>query len=136
MDKKIIPNEILLEDAARLLCEGRDVSFTPRGSSMLPFIRDGKDTVTLRAITHVDVGDIVLARLSGSTYVLHRVVDRNRSLLTLMGDGNLQGSESCTREDVLGTVVAINGHKPCKGRIWRMLMPLRRILLAIFRRIL
>lgn len=136
MDKKIVPNEILLEDTAQLLAEGRDVSFTPLGSSMLPFIRGGKDTVTLRAIPHVEVGDIVLARLTDATYVLHRVVDRNRGLLTLMGDGNLRGTESCTREDILGTVVAINGHKPCKGRIWRMLIPFRRILLALFRRIL
>ena len=136
MDKKIVPNEILLEDAAQLLAEGRDVIFTPLGSSMLPFIRGGKDTVTLRALSHVDVGDIVLARLADATYVLHRVVDRNRGLLTLMGDGNLRGTESCTREDILGTVVAINSHKPSKGRIWRMLMPVRRILLALFRRIL
>ena len=135
MDKKIVPNEVFLEEAAQLLAEGREVSFTPLGSSMLPFIRGGRDTVTLRVLPHIETGDIVLARLSGPRYVLHRVVDRNRSLLTLMGDGNLRGTESCTRDDVLGTVVAINGHKPTQGILWRTLRPFRRILLFLYRRI-
>ena len=135
MDKKVVPNEVMLEEAALLLKEGREVSFTPLGSSMLPFIRGGKDTVTLKILPHIEVGDIVLTRLGGPRYVLHRVVDRNRSLLVLMGDGNLRGVESCTRDDVLGTVVAINGHKPGKGRLWRVLRPLRRIILAIYRRL-
>ena len=135
MTKMILPNELVLEEAGKLLEEGREVVITPLGDSMLPFIRGGKDEVTLKAMPHVDVGDIVLARLAGPRYVLHRVVDRNRSLLTLMGDGNLRGTESCTRDDVLGTVTAINGRRPCKGVVWRMLKPFRRILLAIIRRI-
>ena len=77
----------------------------------------------------------MLARLSDSRYVLHRVVDRNRSLLTLMGDGNLRGTESCTRDDVLGTVTSINGIPPGDGSLWRFLKPLRRVLLAIYRRL-
>lgn len=136
MTKKVLPNEVVLEEAATLLEEGREVSITPLGSSMLPFIRDGKDTVTLKLLSHIEVGDIVLARLPGPRYVLHRVVDRNRSLLTLMGDGNLRGTESCTRDDVMGTVTAINGRKPGNGVLWRLLKPFRRLFLAIYRRIL
>ena len=87
MTKKVLPNEMVLEEACRLLEEGREVVITPLGNSMLPFIRGGKDEVTLKVMPHIEVGDIVLARLPGPSYVLHRVVDRNRSLLTLMGDG-------------------------------------------------
>ena len=137
MTKKVLPNELVLEEAARLMEEGREVSFTPLGDSMLPFIHGGKDTVTLKIVPHVDVGDIVLARLPGPQYVLHRVVDRNRSRLILQGDGNLRGLEGCTREDVIGTVTAINGKKPGKGYFWRgILKPFRRIILAIYRRII
>lgn len=134
MNKKVLPNELFLEEAGKLLEEGREVVLTPLGNSMLPFIRGGKDEVTLKVLPHVEVGDIVLARLPGPNYVLHRVVDRNRSLLTLMGDGNLQGTESCTRDDVMGTVTTINGVPPSDGMVWRMLRPFRRILLAIYRR--
>jgi hypothetical protein len=84
----------------------------------------------------VEVGDIVLARLPGPTYVLHRVVDRNRSLLTLMGDGNIRGTESCTRDDVMGTVTSINGVPPGDGMMWRYLRPFRRLILAVYRRMI
>ena len=135
MAKVILPNELILEEAGKLLEEGREVVITPLGNSMLPFIRGGRDEVTLKAKTHVEVGEIVLARLPGPRYVLHRVVDRNRSLLTLMGDGNLKGTEKCTRDDVMGTVTTINGVPPGDGLFWRYLKPFRRILLAIYRRI-
>ena len=135
MTKMILPNELVLEEAGKLLEEGREVVITPLGDSMLPFIRGGKDEVTLKAMPHVDVGDIVLARLPGPAYVLHRVVDRNRSLLVLMGDGNVRGMESCTRDDVMGTVTSINGIPPGDGMIWRYLRPFRRVLLAIYKRL-
>ena len=131
-----LPNETVLEEAAKLLEEGREVVITPLGDSMLPFIRGGKDEVTLKAKPHVEVGDIVLARLAGPRYVLHRVVDRNRSLLTLMGDGNLRGTESCTRDDVIGVVTTINGVPPGDGLMWRYLKPFRRIILAIYKRLI
>lgn len=132
----ILPNEVVLEEAGKLLEEGREVVFTPLGNSMLPFIHGGKDEVTLKAKPLVEVGDIVLARLPGPRYVLHRVVDRNHNLLTLMGDGNIRGTESCTRDDVMGTVTSINGVPPGDGMLWRYLKPFRRLILAIYRRMI
>lgn len=135
MTKKVLPNETVLEAAAQLLEEGREVCFTPLGDSMLPFIRGGRDTVTLKILPHIEVGDIVLARLPGPQYVLHRIVDRNRSRLLLMGDGNIRNTETCTRDDVIGTVTAINGEKPGRGVFWRVLKPFRRLLMPIIRRV-
>ena len=136
MNNMILPNEVVLEEAGKLLEEGREVVLTPLGNSMLPFIHGGQDEVTLKAKPHVEVGDIVLARLPGPRYVLHRVVDRNRSLLTLMGDGNIRGTESCTRDDVMGTVTSINGVPPGDGMMWRYLRPFRRLILAVYRRMI
>ena len=135
MNKLVLPNEALLEEAARLLEEGRDVSLTPRGCSMHPFIRDGKDEVTLRKAAAVTPGDIALVRLKGR-YVLHRVIQADERKVVLMGDGNLSGTETCPPADVLGTVVAINGKAPGKGRFWRFIKPFRRYILAIYRRII
>lgn len=138
MDKRIVPNRLLLEEAARLLDEGREVSFTPLGNSMLPFIRGGQDSVILKKFPNAAVGDIVLVRLPGH-YVLHRVVATEGEELTLMGDGNVSGTEHCRRQDVLGTVTEIRRGKrriiPGKGRFWRAVKPLRRYLLAIYKRI-
>lgn len=139
MDKRIVANEILLEEAASLMEEGRDVTFTPLGNSMLPFIRGGKDSVRLRKMPSVEVGDIILVRLPGR-YVLHRVIALDGDTVTLMGDGNIVGTESCPLGEVLGTVVAIQRGKrevkPGKGRLWRRLKPIRRYILALYRRMI
>ena len=138
MDKRTVANEVLLEEAAALMLEGREVTLTPLGSSMLPFIRGGKDAVRLRKNPTVAVGDIILVRLPGR-YVLHRLIRKDGDRLTLMGDGNIAGTETCTTADVLGTVTAIlrNGKEinPGDGRLWRRLLPIRRYILAIYRRL-
>ena len=139
MDKKVVPNTLILEEAGQLLNEGRTVRFTPLGNSMLPFIRGGKDSVQVKKQPDVEVGDIVLARLPGR-YVMHRVFSREGDALVLMGDGNVAGTESCTTADILGTVTAIykgsRTIRPGKGRLWRALLPIRRYILAIYRRII
>ena len=138
MDKRIVPNEVLLEDAAALMNEGHEVCFTPLGNSMLPFIRGGIDPVRLRKMPSVAVGDILLVRYKGK-YVLHRLIALEGEQLTLMGDGNIRGTEQCRLEDVLGTVVAIErGGKtiqPTSGRWWRRLLPIRRYILALYKRL-
>ena len=136
MENLTLPNEVLLEEVGTLLEEGREVAFTPKGTSMLPFIRGGRDSVTLKKMDTVAVGDIVLVRLSDGRYVLHRVVKVDGDALTLMGDGNLIGTENCTTADVMGTAVLINKRKPGKGRLWRFLKPVRRYLLGIYRRLI
>ena len=140
MDKRIIPNDILLGEVAAVLREGHEAVITPTGNSMLPFIRGGVDRVVLRRTDDVTVGDIVLVH-TGGRYILHRLIARDGDALTLMGDGNLQGTESCTTADVVGTVTAVirpSGREltPGKGRLWRLLKPLRRYLLAIYRRLI
>lgn len=140
MDKRTIPNEILLGEVAAVLREGREAVITPTGNSMLPFIRNGRDRVVLRAFPDLAVGDIVLAYFDGH-YILHRVVACDGEAVTLMGDGNLRGQEHGRREDVLGTVTGIirpSGRlvRPGKGRLWRALQPVRRYLLAIYKRLI
>ena len=138
MDKRTVANDILLEEAAALMLEGREVTFTPLGNSMLPFIRGGKDAVRLRKNPSVAIGDVILVRLPGR-YVLHRLIHMDGDRLTLMGDGNIAGTETCTTGDVLGTVTAIlrDGKEiiPGDGRFWRRLLPIRRYILAIYRRL-
>lgn len=139
MDKRVVANEVLLEDAAALMQEGREVTLKPLGSSMLPFIRGGRDSVRLKKMPSVAVGDMLLVRLEGPRYVLHRLIQKDGERLTLMGDGNLTGTENCTEADVLGTVTAIErGCRvvvPGNGRWWRVLKPFRRYILGIYRRL-
>ena len=139
MEKRVLPNKVLLEEVAALVAQGKDVVFTPKGNSMLPFIRGDRDSVRLSACGEPEEGDIILARHDGR-YVLRRVVSVGEKTLLLMGDGNLQGTERVLRSDILGKVTAIlreNGRTviPGKGRLWRSIKPLRRYILGIYRRI-
>ena len=146
MAKTVINNDILITEIDRLIKEGSQVSFTPKGISMHPFIRGGKDTVLLDKPGKIQKGDIALARVSPSTYVLHRVIDTSGNIVTLMGDGNSSGIEKCGHEDVIAVAVEIRkdgktidcrskSHQR-KAAVWKMLKPVRRYLLAIYRRII
>lgn len=145
----IIPNEFLLPDIERLLREGHSVTLRTRGSSMYPFIVGIRDSVILRYTSNPQVGDIALAHLSNNKFVLHRIIklektpDGNTSV-TLMGDGNIKGTERCMIQDICGiavTVIRNNRHYNPNSRtwtilasVWKHLLPVRRWLLAVYRR--
>ncbi len=143
----VLPNEVLLGEVSILLAEGKSVILRTKGNSMLPFIKGSRDSVELVKRANVLENDIVLARLADGRYVLHRVIDIDGESITLMGDGNIRGTESCYINDVCGTAVSIikeNGSNTdcqCPGfirkvKMWRMLLPLRRYLLWIYRKLL
>lgn len=120
------------------LNEGKIVQITPRGISMLPFIRGGCDKVRIRKEEKVRVGDIVLAPYNGHM-ILHRVYAVEGSRLVLMGDGNLKGNEVVEESQVWGTVKEIvkpNGRcrKPNKAWFWRHTLPFRRLMLKLRRK--
>lgn len=138
--KRRLPNEVLLGEMERMLTAGRDVVMVPKGRSMLPFIRGEVDKVLLKQVpqSQLKVGDIVLAHV-GETYVMHRIINLKGDQVTLMGDGNLRGTELATRSEVVGVVMEIitpeGRHcKPTSGWLWRRLLPIRKYLLKIYRK--
>ena len=62
--KRIIPNEVLLPEVARLISEGHTVTLTVRGNSMNPFLVDRRDRIVLGPFTDNDLqlNTVVLAR--------------------------------------------------------------------------
>ena len=139
MNEIILPNDVMMGGIAALLSEGREVRFTPKGVSMRPFIEGGRDSVILKKRTDYDIGDIVLVKLVNGCYLLHRIIEKSGEKLTLMGDGNLKGTESALASDVIGMVTGIvkpNGKcvRPKKCRLWFRLLPFRSPLLWIYRK--
>ncbi len=142
---RIIPNDILLKDISRLLEEGKTVTLLAKGCSMLPFIHGGKDSIILKKFEKYCVGDIVLAEVSKDFYVVHRIIFLEKGV-TLMGDGNFRGTEHCRLEDIKGKVTGIvhkdkninpdSRSQKTLSKIWNILLPCRRILLGIYRRLL
>ena len=138
MDKIVLPNDVLLDEVAQFLAEGREVVMTPKGRSMLPFIRGEVDRIKLRQPDSLKVGDIVLAYFE-NRYLLHRIVAIRGDEITLMGDGNLMGTEQGDRSHVVGKVVEIitpnqRQHKPGKAWLWRHALFLRKYLLKVYRK--
>ncbi len=130
----------LLEAVVSRLLAGETVLLRPRGTSMLPFIKDGKERLRLKRMESVAVGDIVLAKASNTpnaalcarewNYVIHRVIKSKNGLLTLMGDANIK-REYCTFANVIATAIEIvgedgNSYLPKPRRLWVALRPLRR----------
>ena len=141
--KITLPNEVFFAEVAELVKLGRAVTISAKGVSMYPFICPSRDRVVLSVADAVVVGDIVLALLDSGHYVLHRVVSIDGENISLMGDGNLASCELCTVKDILAkaTHIVRNGRQvstasSCEralARLWRMLLPIRRYLLFIFR---
>ena len=133
----------MIPELARLLSEGKEVRFTPAGVSMRPFIEGDKDSVILAPLNRAPQrGDILLAQVQTlcgrQTYVLHRLIRIVGEQLTLMGDGNLAGTEVCSRGDVIGVVTRIENPKGrrkmlTRGYLWYILRPVRKWLLKIYR---
>ena len=58
------------------LAEGKTVKFSPRGTSMMPMIRQGVDSVILSAVPgKLKKFDLPLYQRKNGLFVLHRIVD-------------------------------------------------------------
>lgn len=143
--KRTLPNDILLGEVSRLVEGGETVTLMAKGFSMLPFIVGGRDSVVLERPGELNTGMIVLAYVMGNRYVLHRIIALDGDKVTLMGDGNLKGVEMCRREDVKAVATKIvrpSGEVDCFGKshqrkaeLWKRLLPVRRWILAVYRRV-
>lgn len=145
MQRVTVPNEVLLPQVEAMIAEGTSVTLRVKGNSMLPFIVGDRDSVVLTRPARLLKGDIVLVRLADRRYVLHRIIDLQGDKVTLRGDGNLLGSEHCLANDISGKVTKIvrNGKyietdsaaENRKVALWETALPIRRYLLAIYRRL-
>ena len=142
---KTVPNNDAIAAVADLIKEGRNVVLPVKGNSMLPFIIGGKESVDLVKPDNLQVGDVVLAWVEGCRYVVHRIIQIDSDKVVLMGDGNIAGVEHCLLSDVAALAVNVvtpkgkhnNLYSPWRikaSRLWWKLLPIRRWILAVYRR--
>lgn len=88
------------------LAMGRSVRFSPRGTSMLPMLRQGTDSVRLSpAPEKLEKFDLPLYQRKNGQYVLHRIVNAAAEY-TCAGDNQFDLEHGVTREQVIGVVTA------------------------------
>ncbi len=145
LNKKELP----LDDLMPIICEhlqrGQKVKISPKGTSMLPMIRQGKDSVILSPVSReIKKYDIVLYQRENGQYVLHRVI-RVSTTLTFAGDNQIYIEKGIKMGQIIAVVDEFY-----RGRrrysvdnpiykayyiIHHYLRPLRRIYRALGRRV-
>lgn len=142
--------EIGLDDVMPLirerLGEGHEVTFSPRGASMLPLLFERRDTVTLSAPPQkLKKFDIILYQRKNGQYVLHRVVKVGETY-TCVGDNQFVFETGISYDQVIAVCTSFmrNGKKVGVNSLfyrfyaifWHYSRFPRRVILAIRRRIL
>ncbi len=142
LPRREVANDEFLPRVRDLIRAGHSVTIGVKGNSMRPFLVHARDKVVLTPFDTLRVGDAVLARVEQGMFVLHRIIRMEGDRLTLMGDGNVQGTERCRVKDVAGRVSTYIHHgrsipatdpRLCRRiRLWRRVLPLRRVLLFFY----
>ena len=142
-----LSRQILLSEVSPLMEEilkgGGKVSFTPRGNSMHPMLRNHLDKIILvQAPAKLKKYDIPLYRRHNGQFVLHRVVAVKEDGYVLCGDNQIQREYGIRHHQVMAVVKAfyhrgkyIDCHTSNLYRLycitWVALTPLRRILFKL-----
>ena len=138
-------DEQIIQEAVRLVADGVSVTVPVKGRSMIPFIIGGRESVVLQKPGNLQRGQVALAQVGQDRYVVHRIIKAEPDRITLMGDGNIRGTESCLPSNVLAIATHVVDEKGqrrtleskgqmFKARVWYAIRPLRRIILAVLRR--
>lgn len=143
-DLILLPPEDLFGTISQFLNDGFDAQFTVTGNSMCPFLANARDSVTISKVdkTTLKKGDIVLLQTEHG-YLLHRINCIKNGNIQTTGDLNCYRDKFTTADNVLGRVVSftrkgkfVSCQNFCYrfiGYFWRILFPIRPILLKFFR---
>ena len=109
-----------LESVMPLMLEqlknGGSVRFGPHGTSMLPMIRQGKDSVTLSPVTGaLRKYDLPFYRRDNGQYVLHRILKVKNGEYTCIGDNQFAYEKGIRQDQIIGYVTSFyRGDKEIK----------------------
>ena len=88
------------------LAAGRSVRFSPKGTSMLPMIRQGIDKVVLSPLPDkLKKFDLPLYQRKNGQYVLHRII-KIKDTYTCIGDNQFELEHGLQHDQMIGVVSA------------------------------
>ncbi|MDO4814977.1 MAG: S24/S26 family peptidase [Bacillota bacterium] len=119
-----------------LVEEGHEVSVKISGTSMLPFLRQNRDTAYFKAPDReLRPGDIVFFQRSSGDYILHRICKIENNRYYLIGDAQKTVEGPIFREQIFALVTRVerNGKIVKPGdlqwdfyaKLWLRIIPLR-----------
>lgn len=87
--------------------EGGMATFTPKGNSMLPMLRNNRDTVTLAKPSFpLKKYELPLFVRKNGQYVLHRVVGTSQGKYVMRGDNQFVNEYGIEEEQIIGIVTS------------------------------
>jgi len=109
MNQKFVKLEEIFPLMEEKLKSGADVSFGPKGTSMLPLIVQGRDSVTMTSPPErLKKYDLPLYRRKNGQFILHRVVDISPDGTYVMcGDNQREWEYGICQSDILAIVKSI-----------------------------
>lgn len=142
-----LPASEFFDAVEQMLSDGYDVEFTVIGNSMWPLLSSKRDSVIISSCNErtIKSGDTVLYCPIHEKYLLHRIVSIKNGRFRACGDGNCFYDGTFSTNCIVGRVTAYirKGKKYSAdsfamrmwGFCWRILFPLRKILLWFLRKI-
>ena len=115
--------EIALEALIPLIQErleaGQTVRFSPRGTSMLPMLRQGIDSVVLSPVPEqLKKYDLPLYKRDNGKFVLHRIIAAGETY-TCMGDNQFQPEAGLRQDQMIAVVTSFTrGDREISCRAW------------------
>ena len=113
------------------------MTYSNKGTSMLPLLREGKDlfTVAKKGSGRCSKYDVVLYRRPPHSYVLHRVIKVRKNDYVILGDNCLRKEYGITDDDIIAVMTSFvhNGKEhsvndlsyKLYSRFWVTAAPLR-----------
>lgn len=111
---------------SEIIEQGQSIRITVTGNSMFPFLRDGLDSVEFSQATYTSLskGDIVLIRREDGTYVMHRILQRDKERFFMIGDAQERIEGPLYPDQLVAVVSSVwrkNKQIYCSSFIWRFL---------------
>ena len=111
-----------------VLSSGGEFRLYPHGTSMLPLLRQGRDSVSLRQVdSPIRRNDILFYQRPDGAYVLHRVRTAGQDTLTMWGDNQTAPERGVCPYWIIGRVTRIfrdDQEVSCDGPGYRLYLGL------------
>ena len=88
-----------------VLDSGGEFSIRPHGTSMLPMLSDGGDTVILRKKSP-EVGDVVFYKRDSGEYVMHRLIKKRKDGYMMRGDNQIMNEYGVRDDNIIAVIIA------------------------------
>lgn len=102
MQRISVENNIFLPQVVQLIEEGHKATIIARGNSMRPFVEDSRDKLVFGKVDTLSVGDVILAEVTEGHFVCHRIEKMEKGMVTMRGDGNVEGTEVFPEANEIG----------------------------------